>query len=524
MLKNIRIYKKRINYRKIQYIPFVFLFILSTVSSSLLSAPLSQAASAWDGMLQPISSLHIQYGDDNRDISSTYVSLIHDHCTTSIYNRFVDVMNSGVWTIKEDRSAATPYQSATVNVTFWLSKNPSASMGPYDFSGRLGFLQTGIDSDVTLSLNGQPGEASVVCGGSAELDIGAAYFAPSYIYASNWPITYPADYAGVYISSTLDADGDGLTNTQERSQDTSDTDMDGDTDNDGLSDLAESVWNPYRDTVFCNTSTVPYVCAYPNPTTKDLYVEVDWVNDGVVSYKPTNTQIGKVVSTFADQGIIAHLDTGQYGGGNQLPALNKSLIFLPTDDEVDFYDLKNGTLTETANFESDRQNIWHYMITGANFMADDEDTLAQRTGASFPGDDDSIVSLQRIESLNPSDLDTAIAGTMLHELGHNLCLSSQEMYSSQAAECVYGEIDKEINDNPSINYDSVMNYRYQLTQADYSAGTNGNSVDHDDWSAIELGLNDFTSSSFEGGLVAQSRSLRNRAQDSYFRMREALQD
>lgn len=521
MLRRVRIQTVHGYCKKIKPILLAAIVAFSTLYTSLLAAPVSYATSGWDGIIQPINSLHIQYGDDNRDISTTYVSLIHDHCTTAIYNRFVEVMNSGVWTVKEDRWPATPGEVARTAVTFWLSTNPAANMISYDFSGKLGFLQTGIDSDVTLSLNGQLGQAGVVCGGSPTTDIGAAYFDPSYIYASNWPITYPDNYDGMYVPSILDADNDGLTNARERTQGTSDVDED--TDNDGLSDLKESSWNPYRDDLFCKLSVTPHVCAYPNPTSKDLYVELDWMDDGVHSYKPTNAQIEKVKDAFANHDIVAHFDVGQYGGGNLLPSLSGNLIFLPTDNEIDFYDLKNGTPVEAGNFDSERQNTWYYMVAGANFMVDEEDTLTQRTGASFPGDDDSIVSMERITDLNPTDFDTAVAGTILHELGHNLCLSNQEMYTEQGALCLYGEIDKEMSASPSVDYNSVMNYRYQLTQADYSHGANGSPNDHDDWSAIALGLDDFTSSSFEGGLMSQNRSLSSN-KSNYLMMREAVQD
>ncbi|HMH69876.1 MAG TPA: hypothetical protein VK502_00600 [Candidatus Saccharimonadales bacterium] len=305
----------------------------------------------------------------------------------------------------------------------------------------------------------------------------------------NTPISYPTGYAGEVVSTDLD--GDGLVASREVVQGTSNTNKD--TDGDGLSDYVESQWYYSRNNVFCGSQ-----CAYPDPVAKDLYVEIDWMKDSNNrSFKPSATQLDLVKDAYEDKGIIFHADTGQFGGGNQLPTFSGSLIFAPTENKLDFYDQKNGTSTVTANFSADRRNIWHYMITGHNYEVSDGE--AGTTGASFPGDDDSIISIEAVESINPTNLDTAIAGTILHELGHNLCLTSQssENYPSQPAECIYGEIDKPLGQNPSLGYESVMSYRFQLSRTDYSHGVNGAPNDHDDWSAVALGIDDFVNSIYE---------------------------
>lgn len=305
---------------------------------------------------------------------------------------------------------------------------------------------------------------------------------------------YPAGYAGTPIADEVtDSDGDGLSVAKEIEQGTYDNKAD--TDGDGLNDKQESVWNTNRDNIFCNTNVTPYVCAYPNPVVKDLYVEIDWMKDSNDrSFKPTSTQLNLVKDAYEDKGIIFHADTGQFGGGKQLPVFSGSLIFAHTENKLDFYDQKNGTSTVTANFNSNRRNIWHYMIAGYNHEVTDGE--AGSTGASFPGDDDSIISIEMVESMNPSNIDTAIAGTILHELGHNLCLTraSSVNYPNQPSECIYSEIDKPLNQNPSLHYDSVMNYRFQLSKTNYSDGANGSPDDHDDWHAITLGMDDFVDS------------------------------
>ncbi|MCA9338396.1 hypothetical protein KC949_02460, partial [Candidatus Saccharibacteria bacterium] len=87
-----------------------------------------------------------------------------------------------------------------------------------------------------------------------------------------------------------------------------------------------------------------------------------------------------------------------------------------------------------------------------------------------------------------SDFDDAIAGTIMHELGHNLCLTNSS-YTGQDPSCLFSGVDDEFNVNN--NYHSAMNYTYQFTnQYSYSDGTHG-AGDHDDKSAVLLGMNDF---------------------------------
>ncbi|MGB4762073.1 MAG: hypothetical protein WBP12_01790 [Candidatus Saccharimonas sp.] len=106
-----------------------------------------------------------------------------------------------------------------------------------------------------------------------------------------------------------------------------------------------------------------------------------------------------------------------------------------------------------------------------------------------------------IASLNR---DRAIANTIAHEIGHNLCLTSTQLYNEQPSQCVYAGIDnngdEEEGDNLDYynlaNYESVMNYLYQLTDdqdlgyVDYSDGSN-TTDDHDDWNAVSIGLGKF---------------------------------
>ena len=298
-------------------------------------------------------------------------------------------------------------------------------------------------------------------------------------YTSKHQINYPTAYEGEVISSAAnDLDGDGLT------------------------DYVESSLNPDRDLVFCDTNVTPYVCAYPNPTKKDLYVEIDWMKDGNRTIKPSLTQLASVASSFANQGITTHFDTGQYGGGNELPVYVNELYFEPNANNLDFFDLKNGNSDYTANFNSNRDYIWHYMISGYKtkfWDADKSQWNTDSSGAAYPGDDDLFIAVGHIEddqaNFNYNDLDTALSGTIIHEIGHNICLS-KNAYTGQSAGCQFDKIDTWA----SSLYDSVMNYTRQMYQVDYSDDANGSPNDHDDWTEVlNGGLKDFTDASNNSG-------------------------
>jgi hypothetical protein len=311
---------------------------------------------------------------------------------------------------------------------------------------------------------------------------------PIFFIASN-NIIYPSDYTGESIPTSIaeiDTDEDGLTGSEESLQGTSDASRD--TDEDGLDDHLESQWYPNRDAVFCGVQ-----CIYPDPTAKDVYVEIDWMNNpNDVSYKPSGIQLNQVGSAFATQGINVHFDTGQYGGGNELSTYEQTLQFVQSPSSLDFYDYKS------TNFNANRKRAWHYMISGYQYA-----DIPGSSGVSYAGDDDLFVSYGLIKdsqsSFGYTNLDTAIAGTIIHELGHNLCLTGASSYSDQAGECVYSGVD---NVNASPDYESSMNYSYQMFMVDYSSGVNGTPADHNDWQAINIGLKDFGNTERDTGDVA----------------------
>ncbi len=103
-------------------------------------------------------------------------------------------------------------------------------------------------------------------------------------------------------------------------------------------------------------------------------------------------------------------------------------------------------------------------------------------------------------NVSSGNLDRAIAGTMAHEIGHSLCLSDSKIWEEQPNECVFAAIDNNDDESEFYNledYESVMNYRYQLTYpydlgiVQYSDGANITD-DHKDLEAIALGIGKFS--------------------------------
>lgn len=290
-----------------------------------------------------------------------------------------------------------------------------------------------------------------------------------------------------------DSDNDQLTADREALQHTSDHNWD--TDNDGLSDYVESDWYDKKVAVFCKDNSAT-ACEYPEPLIQDIYVEVDWMDHpgyfygwGSYSMKLTDAQTAPIKAAFTRKGIRLHIDNGQLGGGNKITY--KDIIKFDADSNaVDFYDYKLGGNGITAQFSPLRRQIFHYAIMGDRYR--EYDNTTSNSGIGRISDDDMFVAYSVVKdtiwSYPSPTFDKAIAGTFMHELGHNLCLTNSatpEPYIDFPQSCVYDGVDnKNYFIQPYSKYFSSMNYSKQKTIVDYSSGVNGSPNDHDDWSAI----------------------------------------
>ena len=315
--------------------------------------------------------------------------------------------------------------------------------------------------------------------------------------------TYPSGYEGTLIRTGLeDEDEDGANFAYELTQGTEDTYFD--SDGDGISDYRESRWDPYYDETYCDLSVSPKVCSYPNPVHKDYYLEIDWLKNGSNEYKPNSTQIGMLTSYLADIGITLHTDMGEFGGGNALPEYSANVNWAYTSGVPDLTDFMYGGVqadtgfdnSMTAQFSPDRYDVWRYMVFGAINVPDAGSGTNVMGISSVIGDQLLIAPRNTNAGLGIVSSNRAVAGLMLHEIGHTLCLSSVRYWDQQDASCQYDEIDTSGPDS----YGSVMNYKYTLpiesglTDLAFSDGFNYSWPlvdDNDDLSAINNGMGGF---------------------------------
>lgn len=490
---------KRSAYRRILA---AIVFLVSSICTAFTS-PNANAVSVYDNVIALGEPKIICPNNQVIDLTTSYVSHVLG-ISSSFDNSLNDALDQGTgWGLTQyvntiDGTASLLFyaRASSSSSTAYFATSSTGSTGVLrSASTKLMVIGCDVSGEIIIS------NASITANRDMAHDINTYGYEKKPVYL-NWPINYPAGYEGIEVSDVMeDMDDDGLNETQEQVQGTLDSSKD--TDGDGLDDYIESRWYPDRTSIFCGS-----LCAYPSPIEKDVYIEVDWMNspsDG--SYQPSNAQLNQVISAFEDRGINVHFDTGQYGGGNELSSYEGILPFAQDSNNFDFYDYKNGTTTTNINFDSDRERIWHYMISGHQYA---ENTGS--SGVSYAGDDDFFVSYGLIKdsqsSFGYTSLDTAIAGTIIHELGHNLCLTNASVYGGQAAECMYGGID---NVSASSDYESSMNYSYQMFMVDYSNGINGVPNDHNDWYAVDVGMKDFSNVDRDAGDVANGVSRANKS-------------
>lgn len=486
--------------RIFNYLLLSSLVILSATVIALVFSPSpASAISDYDNTIQMTDQLLMVNGDKSADVTYSIGPTIANACGLSSANSFKEAATSGVFAI-------TKWTESSVNI-YWSQDIQDANLAYFYTDWGFEYLHATVNdtsnthrAELYLSPDGE-----IQCENwNNWYDFYLAQHSiepiePSqYVilpFASNWPVDFPDGYEGVVSVNAkfaIDNDTDGLTLLQELQQGTSDSEKD--TDKDGIDDFKESKWFLARDSVFCKITVSPKVCSYPSPITKDVYLEIDWMNDGIQSNKPSSSQISLMKNAFTNRGINFHADIGDYGGGNELQSYTGQLHFLNTPNQVDFSELKNGSGLQPANFNSNRQNIWRYMISGYSYAES-----SNSSGVAEIGGDDIFVSNGLVRNqFTYTDLDRAIAGTMIHELGHSLCLSSTNGYNTQPSECVHSGVD-----SGSILYNlyhSAMNYNYQLDYVDYSDGSNGLN-DHDDWGAVLLGMAEFSNSTTSLGAL-----------------------
>ena len=229
---------------------------------------------------------------------------------------------------------------------------------------------------------------------------------------------YTAFYWVPLSNAQLDSDGDGLLDTEEQPGATPD-----------LSALGA---DPHR---------------------QDVFVEVDWMVQRDASGKVTCTHepnpksFEMVVRAFSQawvvnpdgtRGIHMYVDYGQNGGrgGDEL-AHHDTIAFNASDGaDVLYSHFYNN------DFDRNRQGLFHYCVFGH----DQPGVNAGSSGIARFQSDEFMVTMVNGAGINNQRWIDHVAGTFMHELGHNLSLG-------------HGG---DTGTNWKPNYQSIMSYTYQF--------------------------------------------------------------
>ncbi len=267
------------------------------------------------------------------------------------------------------------------------------------------------------------------------------------------------------VTCSTDTDSDRLydcvetnTNTYVSTSNTGTDPNDSDSDDDSIND---------GDEVLGTTGGLDLPGLGANPNKPTILVEHDWFDDSGHSHQPTQAVMDSLVAAFDRKGIQLINDYGQgsapFNGGNLISDADG-------DISSSFSSGSEFMVYKSDNFASNRDGYFHYAINSHSM--DNGGTTGISNG---------IIGEDFINSLgNYWNNYQVVAGTIMHELGHNLGLR-------------HGG-NENVNYKP--NYNSVMNYQYQLAGVDqnctllgdgfldYSSGTrpdlNENALDEAD--------------------------------------------
>ena len=247
--------------------------------------------------------------------------------------------------------------------------------------------------------------------------------------------------AVVVVTCSTDTDSDRLydcvetnTGTYVSTSDTGTDPNDSDTDNDQIND---------GDEVLGTLAGLDLPGLGVSPLIKTILVEYDWFDDNGHSHRPTAEVMGSLNAAFDREGIQLINDYGQgsapFDGGN---------LISDADGDVDgfgseFYAYKS------ANFDANRAGYFHYAMHPHSYDGGTSAGFAEISGDDFIN-----------ATLGWSDNYQQVAGTIMHELGHNLGLRHGGNESQ----------------NYKPNYNSIMNYQYIFSGVDTNCTIPGNGL------------------------------------------------
>lgn len=192
---------------------------------------------------------------------------------------------------------------------------------------------------------------------------------------------------------------------------------------------------------------------------KDIFIELDYMDkEDHLGLIPQKESLDMLVAAFRNNGINLHIDVGNRFSASFNPAnynLGNKRSRVPYKPGIGLSQSKAGLGNRASIYaykdqymDINRKQIFHYMILANSQNASG---ASGSSGRAEIGGNDIIIS---IGSWNLDDSSTKAknilinyqAGTMMHELGHNLGL-------------LHGG---DVGENYKPNYISIMNYLYQL--------------------------------------------------------------
>jgi outer membrane protein assembly factor BamB len=205
---------------------------------------------------------------------------------------------------------------------------------------------------------------------------------------------------------------------------------------------------------------------------KDVYLTIAHMTqtpDEPQPHAPSQQAVNEVVSSFADAGIVLHVDP------NQAVVPHAPVVYMPSTGPdscaaipgaVSLYD--SAYKGNPGVFDPRRPIGYHFMIFGHDSCSGEASNPKTSGMAEIRGND-SIVSLGSFFYLTPpavatEQLDREIAGTMMHELGHTMGLDHGGPSDVSSAD---PNSASRVRKKP--NYISVMNPLYQLNGIQRSA-------------------------------------------------------